>query len=283
MNHTAFAYLALVALAAASTRADAPAFDVLSYDVRLTPDFAAAEIAGQEVIRFKSTVDGLTTLSFTGNSLAVTASLDGEEMLATQIEGNRRLFNLPRPMRKGQVGRLVVSFKGKAPKGLVFANDQVYANYATCDFMICDLDRPGDKAALTFQLTLPVGMEAVAPGRLEHASANGATQTMQWRTRQPRSAYLLGFAAGRFQRVTLPGSSPELTVLAASGDAATTTRMFADTRRMLAFFEEKSGVKFREPAYTQVFVEGGEAQEAAAHSVIGKDNIAPIFTDPHED
>ena len=59
--------------------------------------------------------------------------------------------------------------------------------------------------------------------------------------------------------------------------------MFADTRRMLEFFEQKSGVHYDEVAYTQVLVDGDEAQEAARHSIIGADEIEPILKDPKED
>jgi hypothetical protein len=224
-------------------------------------------VTGQEVIRFKSTAEGLTSLSFSANTLEVTASLDGEHMIASEVQGDRRLFHLPRAMRKGEAGRLTVTFKGKAPKGLVFGKDTVYANYFTCDAMICDQDRPGDKANVTFALIVPQGMEVVSPGA----------------SHRPFAGYLLGFAAGRFQRVEIADKGHATRVLAAVSDPATVARMFADTPRMMAFFEAKAGVRPTGPAYTEVLVEGSEAQEAASHSIIGLDNIAPILENPHED
>jgi aminopeptidase N len=83
--------------------------------------------------------------------------------------------------------------------------------------------------------------------------------------------------------VKLDGAKPDLFVLTQDKDDDTTKRLFSDTRRMLEFFEEKSGVPFPEPAYAQLLVDGGDAQESAAHSIIGHDNIDPILNDPHED
>jgi hypothetical protein len=242
-------------------RASEPAFDVLSHDVRLTPDFATQSVSGQQTIRFKSTANGLTELSFSANTLDVIASLNGETLVASELQGDRRIFRLMQPMRKGQAGRLVVSFKGKAPKGLVWTADTVYANYFTCDVIICDQDRPGDKAHVTFALDIPASMERVTPNK---------TYT---------SPYLMGFAAGNLQKVEL---EPRLTVLAAPNAPANVRQMFQDTARMRAFFEAKAGVRLRK-TYTQVVVPGGEAQEAASHSIIGYDNIAPILENPHED
>lgn len=250
-------------------------FDVLSYDVRLKPDFVAQTISGVEVVRFKSLAAGLDRISFTANTLAITASIDGAEMVASEVVGDRLVFRLPKAMRKGQVARVLISFKGAAPKGLEFRGETVRSTYAVCDYMICDYNRPGDKALLTFELVLPEGSEAVAPGELVGAR--------RWRTSTPLSAYLFGFAGGQFRRVTIDEGRPVLDVLTTAAPDDKVRVMFADTRRMLTFFEARSGVRLRAPRYTQVLVEGSEAQEAASHSTIGMDEISPILTDPHED
>lgn len=101
---------AVALLATSVARAEAPAFDVLSYDVRIAPDFETQTISGQTIIRFKSTADDLTVLSFSANTLDVTASLDGEHMVASEVKDDRRFFRLPHPLRKGETGRLTVIF-----------------------------------------------------------------------------------------------------------------------------------------------------------------------------
>lgn len=269
-------------LTAAAAHAEAPAFDVLAYDVRLAPDFETQTVSGQTIIRFKSTASDLTTLSFSANTLDVTASLDGEHMVKTEVQGDRRLFHLPHPMRKGATGRLTVAFKGKAPRGLVWTADTVTANYFTCDYMICDQDRPGDKARVTFELATPPGMEAVAPGRLTYTSQTRGASIRRWSSGRPVSAYLQGFAAGRFAATEIARGTRVTRILSASNQQSVSS-MFAGTPRMMAFFEDMAGVPFRDRAYTQILVEGGEAQEAWSHSVIGRDNIEPILTNPHED
>jgi aminopeptidase N len=257
----------------------AETFDVLHYDVRLRPDFAAKTVSGTEIVRFKSLVDGLDAVSFSGNSLNVTASVDGAAIVPGAVENGRWVFRLPCAMRRGQVGRLVLTFAGAAPKGLVFGDGTVSATYFTCDFMICDLDRPGDKATLDFALTLPDGSEAVAPGRL----VGVRERVWRWRERRAMPAYLFGFAGGRFERHVVDAGRPSLAVLAKDVEAAKVRALFGDTRAMLAFFEAKAGVTIAEPSYTQVLLPESAAQEAVSHSTIGLPEIAPILDDPHED
>lgn len=276
-------FVLLSALLFISSAHAAETFDVVHYDVRLRPDFATKTVSGTEIVRFKSLVAGLDAVSFTGNSLSVTASIDGAEIVTGAVQGGRWVFRLPRAMRRGQVGRLILTFAGAAPKGLVFGEGTVSATYFACDFMICDLDRPGDKATLDFALTLPHGSEAVAPGRLTRMSDAGTAQVWRWRERRAMPAYLFGFAGGAFERLMLDAGRPSLAVLAKGVEASKVRALFGDTRAMLAFFEERAGVKFAEPSYTQVLVPESAAQEAVAHSTIGLPEISPILDDPHED
>ena len=81
-------------------QAAAPAFKSLSYDITLTPDFATGTVSGVEYLRFESPSDGLDAVSFSANALAVNAALDGGGNATVTTEGNRRVFHLPRRLRK---------------------------------------------------------------------------------------------------------------------------------------------------------------------------------------
>ncbi|MBI1212929.1 MAG: M1 family peptidase [Alphaproteobacteria bacterium] len=284
MRRQTLAAAAVVALLSASqARAgdDTRAFHVLAYEIELRPDFGAKTVSGVERIRFVSLADGLSMVSFSANSLAVTAS-SRDAILPNETVDGRRLIHLGKPLRKGGEETLTLSFKGPAPKGLVFGDDTVYANYFTCDAVICDEDRPGDKAPVDMRVIVPTGMEVVAPGRLLGRERHHETVTWRWHEPRPTSPHLIGFAAGRFARTALPGRNPGLVVLAGAR-AEQAAAMFADTRRTLEFFEEKSGVRYDAAAYTQVLVVGDEAQEAARHSIIGAEEIGAVPKDPTED
>lgn len=273
--------LCLFALSIAAAHAD-PAFDVIHYDVRLKPDFATSTIAGEERIRFKSLADGLAAIDFSANDLSVTASMN-DALVPDTITDGRRIFRFAKPMKKGETRELIVTFHGQGKRGLTFKDGAVYTNYFTCDAMVCEQDRPHDKATVAIALDLPPNSDAVAPGRLHSKTKTTIGELWRFEEMRPTSAFLYGFAAGALRRVKLDGTKPDLFVLTQDADDDKTKRLFADTRRMLEFFEEKSDVPFAEPAYTQLLIDGGDAQESAAHSTIGHDNIDPILEDPHED
>jgi aminopeptidase N len=255
----------------------------MSYDVSLTPDFAAGVVTGVERLRFRSLSDDLEALSFTANPMAVNATLDGLSGVTVTTEGGRRIFHLPRRLAKGEAATLVVSFAGRPRRDVVFTADEIHTGFFTCEVMICDVDRPDDRARLRFALTLPEGMDAAAPGKLvSRGPAGPGLETWRWREVRPYPSYLYGFAAGRYARAELAGG-PSLWVLYAGETPARVQTMFADTARMIAFYEAKAGVRLPERAYTQVLVERNGDQEDVALSMIERRSIEPVLSDPQED
>jgi len=267
----------------AAAAGPAPAFRSIAYDVRLTPDFVAGVLSGVEYLRFESLSDGLDAVSFSANPLAVNATLDGQSDVAVTTEGSRRIFHLPRRLAKGERATLAMSFAGSPRRDVVFTPDEIHTGYFTCELMICDVDRPGDRATLRLTLTLPAGFDAVAPGVLvSRAAAGPGLETWRWREDRPYPSYLYGFAAGRYARATLPGGAA-LAVLYAGETPERVQAMFADTARMIAFYEAKAGMKLPERRYTQVLVSQNGDQEDASLSMIEKGSIEPILTDPQAD
>ena len=205
----ALAWLIGLLFGSAAMAGPAPTFRSISYDVSLTPDFATGVLSGVEYLRFQSLSDGLDALSFTANPLAVNATLDGQAGVIITTEGNRRIFHLPRRLAKGEVATLVMSFAGGPKRDVVLTPDEIHTGYFTCELMICDIDRPGDRATLRLALTLPTGFDAVAPGELvSRSSAGPGLETWRWREDRPYPSYLYGFAAGRYGRATLAVAAP---------------------------------------------------------------------------
>jgi len=261
----------------------APAFRSVAYDVSLTPDFATGALSGTERLRFRSLSDGLDALSFTANPLTVNATLDGQAGVTVTTEGDRRTFHLPRRLAKGEVATLVMSFAGRPSRDVVFTADEIHTGFFTCEMMICDVDRPDDRARLQLSVNLPAEMDAAAPGKLvSRTPAGPGLETWRWWEDRPYPSYLYGFAAGRYARAKLAGR-PSLWVLYSGETPERVQAMFADTAQMIAFYEAKAGVRLPERAYTQVLVRRHGDQEDAALSMIETPSIEPILSDPHAD
>ena len=149
-----------------SAAAAPPAFKSLSYEVIIVPDFAAGTITGAEHFRFQSLSDDMDTLSFTANALTVNAALDSPADITISTEAGRRIFHLPRRLAKGETATLSMSFSGQPKRDIAFTANEIHTGYFTCEIMICDIDRPADRATLQLSLRLPSGMDAVGPGEL---------------------------------------------------------------------------------------------------------------------
>jgi len=240
-------------------------FDVLSYDVTLRPDFALRAVAGREVVRVRSLRDGLQALDFTGNSLTV----EGGRQADGRQAGGRLVVQLPRPLRKGETYTLKLRFSGRPARGLVWGERSVHSDYFTCDWMVCDQDRPGDTARFRLSLELPKGARRVTAGAGDRRA--GAEY----------APFLFGFAAGELTQTRLPNpGGPELVVLA---DSADVTDRLVSTPQIMAFLRDRAGLPLPFARYTQVLTADSQAQEAAGLALIGRPEIDPILEAPQED
>ena len=88
---------ALLCLAGSTSgRGDGGPFDVISYDVELTPHFAEKTISGRSVITLRTAAE-LSALTFSANSLTILrAQIDGAEA-GHRVEGGRLIFTAPAP------------------------------------------------------------------------------------------------------------------------------------------------------------------------------------------
>jgi aminopeptidase N len=59
-------------------------------------------------------------------------------------------------------------------------------------------DHPLDKAAYTFRITVPAGLEAIANGKLERKQTSGGWTTWTWKASEPMASYLATTAVGEF-------------------------------------------------------------------------------------
>ena len=277
-----------VALVAGHTSGNAATssgpIDILHYDVSMSVDFNDRTITGETAILFRVIAPDQRSLSFSGNALNVTGAYLGRETLSISRRGSALVIGLPGALPSGTTQKITLTYEGKPARGLVFGPRSVYSGYFACDWMICPLDAPGDKATITMTLLVPEGMTSLGPGRLLSRSGAGPGLERQvWREDRPYSSYLYGFALGDFHQATAKAGSTDLVYLSATATPDRLTTLFAPTGDMLLFFQDKAGVPFPHARYVQVHDSGSDAQEAANFSIIGDGVIAPSLADPQDD
>lgn len=276
--------VALMTGPALADTAPGDGFDVTRYELALTPDIQNRTVAGREVITLRATVDRLRRLSFSGNALSIdSATLDGAPVTVS-IQDDTLNFDLAKPLARGRTARLELSYHGRPARGLAGSETSLYTSYFACDWMVCLQDQFGDKAAFWLDLRVPAGMETLSVGRLvaKRPGPDGS-EIHSWKAPRPYSAYLFGFAVGRFARAEERVGSTRLTYLSDVADAAELTRRFVETRQRVQFLSGKAGVPLPVAEYSQLLVSGREAQEAATYAVLGVEALATQADDPAED
>lgn len=273
-----FAILSLSAAASGTTPGEG--FDVISYQLALTPDSASKTLSGRETIILRVTGDRVERLCFSGNALTVTrARLDGDEV-SVVLRGETLDFDLPRPVARGRILRLQISYHGRPKRGFVATPTSLYTSYFACDWMVCPQNQFGDKAAFTLDLSVPAGMETLSVGeRITKRPGLDGREIHRWKSQRPYSAYLFGFAVGRFKRVEVG----PLALFSDVADVEDLKRRFLGTAEMIDFMAGKAGMQLPVVSYGQLLVSGDEAQEAATYSVLGIDALPSKPNDPEED
>jgi aminopeptidase N len=275
--------LLLAATAATAAQSAEPDYEVVHYAVTLKPDFESGSIEGTTLMTVRGTGAGTDRLRFSENGLSLEAvEANGRPATVTR-SGSTMIVGLSRPLRPGRIAKLRFRYRGKPERGIVFGDGTAYSNYFTCHWMICDLDRPGDKATLALDLILPAGKGSIASGTLAAKTVAGpGLEKHRWIQERPYSAYLFGFAVGFPQTSARPHKGVEL-VAAGNLPPADLDRRLADTEAMLDFFRAKAGIPFPNPRYVQVVVPGSEAQEKSSFSLLGKSHLDPRLENPKED
>lgn len=247
---------------------------VIQYNLELSPDLASRTVSGTETILLQSKTPDLRNIVFTGNALVI----DDARLNGRQIQYSRDHdvleFNMPDALDQGSTASLRIVYHGAPRKGITFTANSVYTSYDACDWMICAEDAPGDKSNFSLDLHVPRGMISLASGRPTGKSkSRDGSEIHHWRTSRPYSAYLYGFAVGRFAVAKKRQHHATMLYLSSVAAEPELLRSFDKTGAMVKFLSEKSGLDLPDRTYAQLLVSGDEAQEAATYSILGRENI----------
>jgi aminopeptidase N len=240
-------------------------YDLIATNLSIELNVGARSIAARQTTTLRAAV-GLRELRFDANALRLaSATLDGAPV-TWRTEERALVLALPRGLSPGETATLRFEYGGTPARGLVFDAGMVYSTYFSCDWMLCALDRPGDKFVLKVDAAVPA----------------------EWRSfvsepSRPYSAYVQGFGAGSWTEVRERIGETELVFASAHASAAELRSMFAETGRMVEFYRARAGVTFPHATYTQLLVRGAAAQEGAGFAILGDDVVRPVLADPQDD
>ena len=171
-----------------------PATDVLSGTATITAR------AKQNLSSFNLDFEGLTVRSIKVDGRAATWSRDGGELTVTPERGlrDRSPFHHRRDATTGYRRRWVTPASAPPASSTpttarwLLGEPDVAATWFPVN------DHPIDKAAYTFKITAPAGLQVIANGVLERHRTRQGWTTWTWDAKEPMASYLAMMAVGEF-------------------------------------------------------------------------------------
>jgi aminopeptidase N len=275
-----------VLFAATSARAAEPANPAASlvhYAAELAIDIDAGAIEGTVVVTAVGRGGAVSSITLDCGELTIAAaSLGGRPLRVTTAE-HRVTLALPQPLRAGEKAHIAVRYHGQPRRGLRFfkAEQQAYTAFSTSQWMPVD-DAPDQKATLALKLSVPSGSSAVASGELVARRPSRGATLFEWRQRTPLPTYVFGFAVGRFLTVGETHRGIRLDYASDSCSEAELRRIFAETKGMLEFFEDRAGVRYPGSRYSQVLAAGRVEQEVGSFTLLSESYGPRVLADPQD-
>ena len=246
-------------------------FDVLHYDLTVEPDIANKTIRGTSAIRFISKVNDLNSVEFDCGALEIDSVKQGGVSREFAVKDRRVKVSIP-PAKAQSVSELEIAYHGAPRYGIRFFPDspQVYTIFSTSQWTVC-IDSPDDRSTLTLTLILPSKLTPLSNGRLvaKRELADGKSAST-WEQKQAIPTYIIGFAGGPYRMLTEKRHGVEFQYFAAVFTDDEVRRIFRDSADMLSFYEDRSGVRYRDKSYAQVLAVGGPEQEMSSFTALGE-------------
>jgi hypothetical protein len=183
-------------------------YDVLDYllDLRYTPqtDVLAGTAtitarATQHLSSFNLDLDGLTVRSVTVDGRPAAWSRNDGELTVVPRHGLREGSRYTTVVRYDGVPVVLPDESGFGG-GFLHTDDGAVVigqpHVAATWFPVND--HPSDKAAYTFRVTVPAGLEAVSNGVLESQRTHDGWTTWTWKAKEPMASYLATATIGEF-------------------------------------------------------------------------------------
>lgn len=235
------------------------AFESRHVSLDLDVDLRRRTVAGTCETTVRARREGVRRLDFDAVGLKVSrVSVDGRPA-RFRHKGGVLTVTLPRELPEAAEARVRVRYRVESPEaGLHFVREpaQMWSQSQPDDarrWFPCQ-DAPHSKVTSEVRARVPAGFRAVSNGVLAERAASGGRETWHWRMAQRHSIYLITLVVGRFSEVVEDWDGTPVVYYCEKGREADARRGFAKTAKALAFFSEKTGVRYPYPRYAQVAV-----------------------------
>ena len=247
--------------------------DILHLALDVTPDFKQRTVSGKATLKFKPIAKPFQELRLDAVNLSVESVTATEKILGYQVTEKEIIVTFADPIPPDKEASVTVTYRAEPQQGLYFRTPEMgYKEGDTHLFTQGEeiqahhwypsFDSPNEKFTSEIICHAPEGMTVLSNGRLvsEEKEADGL-MAVRWLQDKPHANYLISLLAGYFKKVEAKYKDIPLAFYTPASEINEASTSFRDTKDMMAFFEQETGVPYPWAKYFQVcvndFVAGG--------------------------
>lgn len=242
--------------------------------MRIAPDPEKQRLSGEVTIHYRTGGGELYVMELdAGPAVEIAEVLDGRVRQKFERTDALLFVKLLQAVQ-GDLRTLTVRYTAGPGKGLKFFPDQIYTEFFTHDWMVCN-DRPEGRATLHLRIAPQEGWRATASG--------DEAGPAEWRIDTPVPPFLYGFAVGQFQEPNDGLSAVPVLRLLGAPDVVQPGRALVEaTRSAMQFFAGITGKEYPAEVYTQVFTHGSPEQENANLTLLPESYAIGLKSKPED-
>jgi aminopeptidase N len=239
--------------------------DIQHVRLEVTPDFAARTVAGTMTMDFSPIALPLEKLELDAVDLRIDeVEVTGAALADRQVTQEKLILAFEAPIKAGAAVSVKVRFFAQPERGLYFRTPEM--GYKPGDTQLwtqgeADLHRfwfpcydyPNERFTSEVICYAPADMETVSNGVLVSKQPQGKLTAWHWRQDKPHVNYLIALAVGYFHKLDDKAGDLPLALLVPPSHKHQAENAFADTRKIIEFYNREIGVPFPWDKYYQVF------------------------------
>ena len=259
--------------------------DIEHVKLEATPDFTKRSVVTIMTMRFKPIALPLDKLELDAVDLRIAKIQVGGARLADQIVADEKLTLIfDSPIAPGAEVTVTIHSSTEPKHGLYFKTPEM--GYKPGDTQVwsqgeADLHRfwfpcydyPNERFTSEVICHAPTGMEVVSNGSLISKQSAGDLTTWHWKQDKPHVNYLIALAAGYFHKLEDKAGALPLALLVPPSHKDQAALAFADTKKIVEFYNREIGVPFAWDKYYQVycldFIAGGMENTSCTFEMAG--------------
>ncbi len=240
--------------------------DILHLKLDVTPDFAKRAVSGTATMRFKPIALPVMKLELDAVDLQIVQiTAEGAKVSEHEVANEKLVITFANAIAPDAEATITVKYSAQPEHGLYFRTPEM--GYKEGDtqvwsqgeaelhrFWFPSYDYPNERFTSEVICHAPKGMEVVSNGTLksQKPGANGLV-AWHWLQDKPHVNYLIALAVGHFHKLEDKSGKLPLALLVPPSHKAQAAGAFADTRKIIEFYQKEIGVPFAWDKYYQVY------------------------------